>query len=76
MKPPMPTRAAAALPAGGLRVKALGLTRVEGGRLRKYVDLCLCVPSGESPRIQEARTLVIHAIAEMVESEIVLGPEH
>jgi len=33
------------------------------------------VPSAETPRIQEAHTFIIHAIAEIVESEITLGPE-
>ncbi len=66
----------AALLAGGLHVKTIGLTGEGGGKLRKCVDLCLCVPSGETPRIQEAHAFVIHAIAEMVEAEIALGPEY
>jgi len=65
----------AALLAGGLHVKTIGLTGAEGGKLTKCVDLCLCVPSGETPRIQEGHTFIIHALAEMVEAEIALGPE-
>ena len=65
----------AALLASALHVKTIGLTGVEGGKLPKCVDLCLRVPSAETPRIQEAHTFIIHAIAEIVESEIAVGPE-
>jgi len=65
----------AALMASALHVKTIGLTGSEGGKLAKCVDMCLCVPSGETPRIQEAHTFIIHALAEIVEAEIALGPE-
>lgn len=65
----------AALLASALHVKTIGLTGAEGGKLPKCVDLCLRVPSAETPRIQEAHSFIIHAIAEIVESEIALGPE-
>jgi hypothetical protein len=65
----------AALLAGALHVKTIGLTGAEGGKLPKCVDLCLRVPSAEPPRIQEAHTFIIHAIAEIVEAEIALGLE-
>lgn len=65
----------AALLAGALHVKTIGLTGAEGGKLPKCVDLCLRVPSAETPRIQEAHGFILHAIAEIVESEIAMGPE-
>jgi len=65
----------AALLAGGLQVKTIGLTGADGGKLRKCVELCVCVPSGETPRIQEVHTFVIHAIAELVEAQFAPGPE-
>jgi len=65
----------AALLASALHVKTIGLTGADGGKLPKCVDLCLCVPSSETARIQEAHAFVIHAIAEIVEAEIALGPE-
>jgi D-sedoheptulose 7-phosphate isomerase len=65
----------AALLAGGLQVKTIGLTGEESGKLPKCVDLCLRVPSAETPRIHEAHAVIIHAIAEIVENEIALGPE-
>jgi len=39
------------------------------------VDVCVCIPSSETPRIQEAHAFVIHAWAEIVETELALGPE-
>jgi D-sedoheptulose 7-phosphate isomerase len=65
----------AALLAGALRVKTIGLTGEESGKLPKCVDLCLRVPSAETPRIQEAHAFIIHAIAEIVENDIALEPE-
>lgn len=65
----------AALLAGGLHVKTIGLTGAEGDKLCKCVDLCLRVPSTETPRIQEAHSFILHAIAEIVESEIALSPK-
>ncbi len=60
----------AALLAAGVRVKTIGLTGADGGKLLKCVDLCLCVPAQESQRIQEAHTLISHVIAELVEGEL------
>ena len=58
----------AALLASALHVKTIGLTGADGGKLAKCVDLCLCVPSNETPRIQEAHTLIGHILAELVET--------
>jgi len=66
----------AALLACALRVKTIGMTGADGGKLHKCVDLCLCAPSSETPRIQEAHTLMIHAIAEIVENEIAMIPDY
>src|SRR5215472_3344106 len=33
----------------------MGLTGQSGGRLKDVVDVCLCVPSSETPRIQECQ---------------------
>jgi D-sedoheptulose 7-phosphate isomerase len=58
----------AALLGEALRAKTIGLTGADGGALRKCVDLCLCAPAHETQRIQEAHTLISHAIAELVEA--------
>ncbi len=50
----------------------IGLTGASGGRMADTVDLCLKVPSDDTPRIQEAHITVGHIICEIVES-IVFG---
>jgi D-sedoheptulose 7-phosphate isomerase len=49
----------------------LGFTGATGGELRALVDLCLCVPSRSTPRIQEAHILSWHIICELVEASLV-----
>jgi D-sedoheptulose 7-phosphate isomerase len=45
----------------------IGLTGAEGGRLRNEVDYCICVPSKDTPRIQEAHILIGHIWCELIE---------
>ena len=51
-------------------LKTVGLTGASGGKLASHADLCICVPSNETPRIQECHILIGHIIAELVEREI------
>jgi D-sedoheptulose 7-phosphate isomerase len=48
----------------------VGLTGGTGGQLRNGVDYCVCVPSSETPRIQECHILIGHIISELVEQSI------
>lgn len=48
----------------------IALTGRTGGNLRNTVDHCICVPSNETPRIQECHILIGHIISELVEREI------
>jgi D-sedoheptulose 7-phosphate isomerase len=48
----------------------VALTGPTGGSLLKNVDHCICVPSNETPRIQECHILVGHVISELVEREL------
>jgi D-sedoheptulose 7-phosphate isomerase len=48
----------------------IALTGRTGGNLRSTVDYCICVPSSDTPRIQECHTLIGHIICELVEREI------
>ena len=41
-----------------------------GGRLKEVVDFCICVPSDETPRIQEAHILAGHIFCELVEQAL------
>jgi D-sedoheptulose 7-phosphate isomerase len=49
---------------------AIGLSGRSGGKLKGVVDYCICVPSDETPRIQEGHILVGHVISELVEEAI------
>jgi D-sedoheptulose 7-phosphate isomerase len=62
---------AAAKKAGLITV---GLTGCAGGQLKNVVDYCLCVPSNETPRIQECHILAGHIISQLVEQAIFERP--
>jgi len=48
-------------------ITTFGLTGRSGGKMRALCDHCLCVPSTETPRIQEAHILIGHTLCAMVE---------
>ena len=48
----------------------IGLSGATGGELRRLVNYCLCVPSTDTPRIQEMHILTGHIICEIVEKEM------
>lgn len=52
---------------GGITV---GFTGRKGGILKDKVDVCLNIPSNDTPRIQEGYMLAGHIICELVEREI------
>jgi D-sedoheptulose 7-phosphate isomerase len=56
-----------------LGLHTVGLTGHDGGKLKPSVDYCLCVPSKETPRIQECHILVGHILSELVEQTIFHG---
>ena len=43
---------------------------VSGGFLKGAVDYCLCIPSRDTPRVQEAHIMAGHILCEIVEEEI------
>lgn len=51
--------------------QVIGLTGASGGALATKCDSVLRVPSESTPRIQEVHALVLHAVAELVESDAV-----
>jgi D-sedoheptulose 7-phosphate isomerase len=53
-----------------MSLHTIALTGGTGGNLKGSVDHCICVPSNETPRIQECHILIGHIIAELVEREI------
>ena len=55
-----------------LGAHTIALTGRPGGKLKQSADLdyCICVPSSETPRIQECHILIGHIISEFVEREL------
>ena len=45
----------------------VGLTGQSGGAMRDLCDVCLCMPSPETPKIQEGHIMVSHIICGVVE---------
>jgi D-sedoheptulose 7-phosphate isomerase len=52
------------------QMTVIGLTGAEGGKMREKCDICLCVPSASTPRIQECHILIGHTICELVERRL------
>jgi len=48
----------------------VGLTGNKGGRMDDLCDICIQVPSTETPRIQEAHILIGHIICYIVENKL------
>jgi D-sedoheptulose 7-phosphate isomerase len=53
-----------------LQVKVIGLTGESGGKMRDLCDLCLCVPSKSTARIQEMHIIIGHAICQILEERL------
>jgi D-sedoheptulose 7-phosphate isomerase len=53
-------------------LETVALTGTPGGKLKLAADLdhCVCVPSSETPRIQECHILIGHIVSELVEQEL------
>lgn len=50
--------------------KTVGFTGVKPNLMAKFADICLCVPSDNTPRIQEAHILIWHIISDLVERNL------
>lgn len=51
-------------------IKTIGLTGFTGGEMDSMCDLCIKMPSGETPRIQESHILIGHIICCIVEEKL------
>jgi D-sedoheptulose 7-phosphate isomerase len=51
-------------------IKTIGLSGKNGGKMKELSDICICVPSNSTPRIQEAHITIGHVICEIVEREM------
>ncbi len=52
----------------------LGLTGQHGGAMKDLCDVCFCMPSKETPKIQEGHLMLEHIICGLVEARIF--PKH
>lgn len=52
------------------QVITIGFTGDKGGKMKEISDYILCVPSKDTPRIQESHILIGHIICELVENNI------
>lgn len=56
-------------------MKVIGMTGMTGGELAAWCDVCLKVPSNDTPRIQEAHITLGHIICYTVEQEFFGDPK-
>lgn len=52
------------------KIETIGLTGIYGGQMKDLCHICIKIPSGETPRIQEAHILIMHIICGLVEEEL------
>ena len=52
------------------KLYTIGFTGKNGGKLNNIVDICINVPSDDTPRIQEVHIMIGHIICEIVEKEL------
>jgi len=51
-------------------ILTVGFGGQDAGKMEKYVDIMLSIPSKNTPRIQEAHIMAGHIICELVEEEL------
>jgi D-sedoheptulose 7-phosphate isomerase len=52
------------------KIVTIGFTGATGGKMKDLCDICIKVPSNDTPRIQEVHILIGHIICSIVEEEI------
>jgi len=55
------------------KVVVIGLTGEPGGKMREACDLCLCVPTKSTPRMQEMHITIGHTICELLEERLMVA---
>jgi D-sedoheptulose 7-phosphate isomerase len=56
--------------APALKVKTIGLTGGTGGQMAGHCDICICVPSNVTARIQEVHLTIGHLLCALVEDAL------
>ncbi|MDE2407751.1 MAG: D-sedoheptulose 7-phosphate isomerase [Xanthomonadaceae bacterium] len=67
-------RAATAAQAQGMQV--IGFAGRSGGQLAALADICFCIPSDETPRIQEGHEFVGHLLCALIEAQMHPRDDH
>jgi len=57
----------AAVVAKAIGISVIGLTGQNGGKLKEFADVCVCVPETETYKIQELHLPIYHAWCMMLE---------
>ena len=57
-----------------LKMQIVGLTGMSGGKMAGLCDICLKMPSNETPRIQEGHLLIEHIICAYIEMKVFPKP--
>ncbi len=55
------------------KVRVVGLTGGTGGQMRADCDICLCVPTRSTPRMQEMHITIGHTICELLEERLAVA---
>ena len=55
-------------------IYTIAMTGATGGQMKETVDVCLCVPSTDTPRIQESHIMIGHIMCEIIESTLFENP--
>jgi len=56
-----------------LGMLTVGFTGKDGGKIKDICDIMICIPSVDTPRIQEAHILIGHIICQLIEEEMFLN---
>lgn len=56
--------------AKALGMIVIGLTGQSGGAMKPLCDICFCIPSNSTPRIQEGHLLIEHSLCACIEEEL------
>lgn len=56
--------------ANEIGILTVGLTGAGGGRMKEICQICHCVPSSSTPRIQEMHIAIGHSICEWIEAAL------
>lgn len=55
-------------------IYTIALTGSNGGKMKGIVDICINVPSNDTPRIQESHITIGHIICEIIEDTLFVNP--